>query len=81
MGLRGSNGNGARADHDETPAEVARDAEEAFVAALQESDTAVEALQDAGNDHRSPWQRRRWQLGALGLVTAFLSVMVTRRRR
>ena len=62
--------------------EVVRDAEESLVAALQESDTAVEAIQDsashAGTEPAT--DRRRWAVGA-ALALAILGVFVARRRR
>jgi hypothetical protein len=56
---------------------VVRDAEESLVAALQESDTAVEMLHDDESDmpHR-PW----WHIGLAGIVLAALGIMVARRR-
>lgn len=60
---------------------VLRDAEESLVAALQESDTAVEAIHDTGADESPRRSRRRWKLAAGGLVLALLSIMVARRRR
>lgn len=60
---------------------VVRDAEESLVAALQESDTAVEALGDTGADAGSEGARRRWTIGIAGTLLALLGVMVARRRR
>lgn len=60
---------------------VTRDAEESLVAALQESDTAVEALQDAGVADAAPRQRRRLALGTAGVILATLGFLVRRRRR
>ncbi|MCW2926564.1 MAG: hypothetical protein JWM86_532 [Thermoleophilia bacterium] len=61
---------------------VVRDAEESLVAALQESDTAVEAMQDSasGAGPDAAGDRRRWAVGA-GVVLALLGVFVARRRR
>jgi hypothetical protein len=59
--------------------QVLRDAEQSLVAALQESDTAVEALQDA--DAVAPRVTRRWRVGIAGLVLATLGLVVARRRR
>ena len=80
------NGNGNKPDEvmveptlDEA-AEVRRDAEESLVAALQESDTAVEAMQDSSVDTPEPWHRRHWQIGVAGLIVAALGILVTRRR-
>jgi hypothetical protein len=61
--------------------QVVRDAEESLVAALQESDTAVEALGDSGSDARADGSRRRWTIGIAGAFLALLGVMVARRRR
>jgi hypothetical protein len=61
--------------------ELLRDAEESLVAALQESDTAVEALGDTGADATGRASRRQWTIGAAGLVLAALGFMVARRRR
>ncbi|MCW2921064.1 MAG: hypothetical protein JWL76_938 [Thermoleophilia bacterium] len=61
--------------------EVVRDAEESLVAALQESDTAVEAMQDSGADGRSLRDSRRWRIGVAGTLLALLGIMVARRRR
>ena len=60
---------------------VVRDAEESLVAALQESDTAIEALQDADADARDGHDSRRWKIGVAGLVLAVLGIVVARRRR
>jgi hypothetical protein len=60
---------------------VLRDAEESLVAALQESDTAIETLGDAGTDGAAGDSRRRWTIGAAGLALALLGFMVARRRR
>ena len=61
--------------------QVVRDAEESLVAALQESDTAVEALGDSGTDARADGTRRRWTIGLAGAFLALLGVVVARRRR
>jgi hypothetical protein len=61
--------------------EVVRDAEESLVAALQESDTAAEALQDSASDGRSLRESRRWRIGIAGTLLALLGIMVARRRR
>lgn len=61
--------------------QVVRDAEESLVAALQESDTAVEALGDSGLDARADGSRRRWTIGIAGALLGLLGVMVARRRR
>ncbi len=59
---------------------VLRDAEETLVAALQESDTAVEAMQDAEHDVREGRISRRWSFGIAGALLAVLGVVVARRR-
>ena len=61
--------------------QVVRDAEESLVAALQESDTAVEALGDSGADARDDGSRRRWTIGVAGTLLALLGIMVARRHR
>jgi hypothetical protein len=61
--------------------QVVRDAEESLVAALQESDTAVEALGDSGVDARADGARRRWTIGIAGTLLAVLGIVVARRRR
>lgn len=61
--------------------EVVRDAEESLVAALQESDTAVEAMSDAGADAGPDETRRRWTIGVAGTLLALLGIVVARRRR
>ncbi len=61
--------------------EVVRDAEESLVAALQESDTAVEAMQDSGTDRASWRDARRWRIGIAGTLLALLGILVARRRR
>ncbi len=61
--------------------EVVRDAEESLVAALQESDTAVEAMQDSGSDGRGLRDSRHWRIGVAGTLLALLGIMVARRRR
>lgn len=61
--------------------EVLRDAEESLVAALQESDTAVEALHDTAHDAPDDRSRQRWTVGLAGLVLAVLGFVVARRRR
>lgn len=58
-----------------------RDAEESLVAALQESDTAVEALHDSGTDAYSLRDSRRRRIGIAGMLLALLGIMVARRRR
>ena len=57
-----------------------RDAEESLVAALHESDTAVEAMQDSGLDSDVARSRWTWRIGLAGLVLALLGIMVARRR-
>lgn len=74
--FRGSDG----ASHD-LEDEVVRDAEESLVAALQESDTALEALHDAGTDQATAGDARRWRIGIAGLILAALGLVVARRRR
>lgn len=59
--------------------ELVRDAEESLVAALQESDTAVEAIADAGVD--GPPRSRVWTITATGLLLGLLGLLVARRRR
>jgi hypothetical protein len=61
--------------------QVVSDVEESLVAALQESDTAVEALGDSGADARADGSRRRWTIGVAGTLLALLGIMVARRRR
>jgi hypothetical protein len=61
--------------------QVVRDAEESLVAALQESDTAVEALGDSGMNPGADGSRRRWTIGIAGSLLALLGIMVARRRR
>lgn len=58
-----------------------RDAEESLVAALQESDTAVEAIGDAGADAADDIAGRRWKIGIAGTMLALLGIVVARRRR
>lgn len=77
MGLR-RRGSAAEQVADE---QVVRDAEESLVAALQESDTAVEALGDSGVDGRTAGSRRRWTIGIAGALLAVLGIVVARRRR
>lgn len=60
---------------------VVRDAEESLVAALQESDTAVEAIADSSADAPAHGRDRRWKVGAAGVVLAALGIIVARRRR
>lgn len=60
--------------------EVVRDAEESLVAALQESDTAVEAMGDSTVDGPYAAPSRRWQIGVAGLLLAALGIIVARRR-
>lgn len=69
---------GEQAERDEA---VIRDAEESLVAALQESDTAVEALQDAEADARDGRVSQRWKIGVAGTLLAALGVVVARRRK
>jgi hypothetical protein len=79
MGMRRSN---RRPRFDEVvDEEVVRDAEESLVAALQESDTAVEAFQDTSVDGGSPLADPRWRIGLAGLLLAALGLVVARRRR
>jgi hypothetical protein len=60
---------------------VVRDAEESFVAALQESDTAVETIGDSNaTSRREAWRNRR-AIGAAGVLLAALALLVARRRR
>ena len=61
--------------------QVVSDVEESLVAALQESDTAVEALGDSGADARADGSRQRWTIGVAGTLLALLGIMVARRRR
>jgi hypothetical protein len=79
MGIRRSNRR--RSIDDLVDEEVVRDAEESLVAALQESDTAVEALQDTSIDGGLPLADRRWRIGLAGLLLAVLGLVVARRRR
>jgi hypothetical protein len=58
-----------------------RDLEAGLVAALQESDTAVEALQDGSVDRPLHERRRRGLIGVAGLLVATLALVVARRRR
>jgi hypothetical protein len=58
-----------------------RDTEEALIAALQESDTAVETLHDTSQDHPRSARRRRGTIGLAGLLLALLALVVARRRR
>ena len=60
---------------------MTRDAEESLVAALQESDTAIEALGDSGSDPRTGRDRWHWSIGLAGTVLAILGLVVMRRRR
>ncbi|MCB0877739.1 MAG: hypothetical protein KDC46_02000 [Thermoleophilia bacterium] len=69
-----------RSEAEQVDDEVLRDAEESLVAALQESDTAVEAMQDAEADARDGRTSRRWQVGIAGVVLAALGFVVARRR-
>lgn len=62
-------------------ADVALDAERSLVAALQESDTAVETMQDTSADGRREVPGRAWTIGAAGLILAGLGLLVARRRR
>ncbi|MBC7461339.1 MAG: hypothetical protein H7287_08250 [Thermoleophilia bacterium] len=57
-----------------------RDVEEGLIAALQESDTAVEALQDSTQDAPRSARRTRHAVGAAGLLLALLALVVARRR-
>lgn len=81
MGLRRRN---AGIDPELVDEAVVRDAEESLVAALQESDTAIEAIADSGSDAdgapHARGSRRRWTVGIAGLVLAALGIMVARRR-
>lgn len=61
--------------------QVVSDVEESLVAALQESDTAVEALGDSGAHARAGGAHRRWTIGVAGTLLALLGFMVARRRR
>lgn len=62
--------------------QVVRDAEESLVAALQESDTAAEAIIDSGVDAGVEGRsRRRWTIGVAGTLLAALGFVVARRRR
>lgn len=61
--------------------QVVRDAEESLVAALQESDTAVEALADSEADAGAGPASGRRKLGIAAMLLAALGVMVARRRR
>jgi len=67
----------AGADADET---VVRDAEESLVAALHESDTAVETVRDETIDGAVRAPNRRWTVGFAGLILALLGLLVARRR-
>lgn len=66
---------------DERDDAVIRDAEESLVAALQESDTAVEAFHDAEVDARAGRSSNRWRVGIAGVLLAALGFVVARRRR
>lgn len=67
---------GRRSSDDET---VVRDTETSLVAALQESDTAVDATHDATVDAGRSTNRRRLVTVA-GLLLAALGLLVARRR-
>lgn len=69
-----------RAGADPGDEDLQRDAEESLVAALQESDTAVEVLHDQGQDDPAGG-RRGWAIGLTGLVLAVAALVVARRRR
>lgn len=62
------------------PDVVTRDVEETFIAALQESDTAVETIQDAGATPHAAWWRRHRRVGVMGMLLALVGLMVARRR-
>lgn len=80
-------------DAAEAAAEVeaaARDCEQSLVAALQESDTAVEALNDGVNDARSGEEVATWRARAgrhplrvslAGLMLAAIGLLFAARRR
>lgn len=69
-------------DGEVDPEAVARDAEESLVAALQESDTAVEALHDVGAGVvPDPGATVRPKLWVAGALLAVLGLVVARRRR
>lgn len=57
---------------------IVRDTETSLVAALQESDSAVDATQDAAAD--AGRRTRRRMLTAAGLLLAALGMLVARRR-
>ena len=78
MGLRRRSRDGDAGIVDDQ--EVVRDAEESLVAALQESDTAVEAMQDSGVDGSAVRDVRRWKIGIAGALLALLGILVARRR-
>ena len=61
------------------PTDVARDAEESLVGALEESNTAVETLHDADVDSRSRFTRAR-ELGVAALFLLALAMFLKRRR-
>ncbi|MCW2923127.1 MAG: hypothetical protein JWM98_531 [Thermoleophilia bacterium] len=73
-----SAGPGARDDSE--PEELVRDAAESLVAALHESDTAVEAMGDSGGSTPAAQGLRRWHVGLAGLLLAALGILVARRR-
>lgn len=58
---------------------VVRDAEESLVAALQESDTALEVLQDEAAQPGPRWRSRRG-LTLTGVVLAAIALVVLKRR-
>lgn len=58
---------------------IVRDTEESLVAALQESDTAVDAAHDATVDAGSRTRRRR-MITVGGLLLAAIGLVVARRR-
>ncbi len=67
-------------DEETLDEQVVRDAEASLVAALQESDTAMETFQDAELDSRSGAASRRWTITIAGLALAALGLVVARRR-
>ena len=58
---------------------IARDTEESLVAALQESDSAVDAVHDANADAGRK-ERRRRMITVGGMLLAALGLVVARRR-
>jgi hypothetical protein len=59
---------------------VVRDAEQSLVAALQESDTAIETMQDAEADGVTALHSNRVRVTLAGLALALLALLVARRR-